>query len=170
MPESSPLVLIADDQADILEALRLLLKAEGYRTVTAHVPEGVIALVEQHRPDAALIDLNYTRDTTSGREGLDLLSRLQALDPTLPVIVMTAWGSVDKAVEAMRLGARDFIEKPWDNARLLATLKTQVDLARALRVADRLEQENRLLRKENFPDLIAESQAMKPVLQVMERI
>ena len=88
MPDT-PLVLIADDQPDILEALRLLLKAEGYRTVTAHVPEGVIALVEQHRPDAALIDLNYTRDTTSGREGLDLLSRLQALDPVLPVMTMT---------------------------------------------------------------------------------
>jgi DNA-binding NtrC family response regulator len=163
-------VLLADDQPDIVEALRLLLKAEGYRIVTAQVPEGVIAQLERHRADAALIDLNYTRDTTSGREGLDLLSRIRALDPTLPVIVMTAWGSVDKAVEAMRLGARDFIEKPWDNARLLATLKTQVDLARALRVADRLEQENRLLRKEGFPDLIAESQAMKPVLQVMERI
>jgi len=170
MPDSPPLVLIADDQADILEALRLLLKAEGYRTVTAHVPEGVIALVEQHRPDAALIDLNYTRDTTSGREGLDLLSRLQALDPTLPVIVMTAWGSVDKAVGAMRLGARDFIEKPWDNARLLTTLRNQVEWARAIRVGQRLAQENELLRRDQLPVLIAESPAMKRVVALMERI
>ncbi len=165
-----PTILVADDQQDIVEALRLLLKAEGYRIVTAHVPEGVMAQLERHRVDAALVDLNYTRDTTSGREGLDLLSRIRAHDPTLPVIVMTAWGSVDKAVEAMRLGARDFVEKPWDNARLLTTLRTQVELARALRVASRLEQENRLLRKEGFPDLIAESQAMKPILQIMERI
>src|SRR5262245_57702903 len=157
MPESPPLILIADDQADILEALRLLLKAEGYRTVTAHVPEGVIALVEQHRPDASLIDLNYTRDTTSGREGMDLLSRLQALDPTLPVIVMTAWGSVDKAVEAMRLGARDFIEKPWDNARLLTTIRNQVEWSRAIRAGQRLAIENEVLRRDQRPVLIAES-------------
>jgi DNA-binding NtrC family response regulator len=163
-------VLIADDQADIVEALRLLLKAEGYRTVTAHVPEGVLALLEREQADAALIDLNYTRDTTSGREGLDLLSRIRALDPTLPVIVMTAWGSVDKAVEAMRLGARDFIEKPWDNARLLTTLRTQVELARALRVSQRLEQENQILRRTGLPDLVAESPAMRPVLELMERV
>jgi len=167
---TQPLVLIADDQADIVEALRLLLKAEGYRTVTAHVPEGVITLLEREQADAALIDLNYTRDTTSGREGLDLLSRLRALDPTLPVIVMTAWGSVDKAVEAMRLGARDFIEKPWDNARLLTTLRSQVELARALRVSQRLEQENQLLRLTGLPDLVAESPAMRPVLELMERV
>ena len=166
----SPLVVIADDQADIVEALRLLLKAEGYRTATAHVPEGVLALLEKEQADAALIDLNYTRDTTSGREGMDLLSRVRALDPTLPVIVMTAWGSVEKAVDAMRLGARDFIEKPWDNARLLTTLRTQVELGRALRVTQRLEQENQLLRKSGLPDLVAESPAMGPVLELMERI
>ena len=167
---SPPLIVIADDQVDIVEALRLLLKAEGYRTVTAHVPEGVLALLEREQADAALIDLNYTRDTTSGREGLDLLSRIRALDPTLPVIVMTAWGSVDKAVEAMRLGARDFIEKPWDNARLLTTLSTQVELARALRVSQRLEQENQILRRTGLPDLVAESPAMRPVLELMERV
>ncbi|HEY9519543.1 MAG TPA: sigma-54 dependent transcriptional regulator [Gemmatimonadales bacterium] len=167
---TQPLIVIADDQVDIVEALRLLLKAEGYRTVTAHVPEGVLALLEREQADAALIDLNYTRDTTSGREGLDLLSRIRALDPTLPVIVMTAWGSVDKAVEAMRLGARDFIEKPWDNARLLTTLRTQVELARALRISQRLEQENQILRRTGLPDLVAESPAMRPVLELMERV
>jgi len=166
----SPLVVIADDQADVVEALRLLLKAEGYRTATAQVPEGVIALLDREQADAALIDLNYTRDTTSGREGLDLLSRMRAIDPTLPVIVMTAWGSVDKAVEAMRLGARDFIEKPWDNTRLLTTLRTQVELTRALRATQRLEQETQLLRRSGLPDLVAESPAMRPVLELMERI
>lgn len=166
----APVVLIADDQPDVVEALRLLLKAEGFRTLTAHVPEGVMAQLERHEVDAALVDLNYTRDTTSGREGLDLLSRIRAHDHTLPVIVMTAWGSVDKAVEAMRIGARDFIEKPWDNARLLTTLKTQIELARALRAANRLEQENRFLRRDGMPELIAESPVMRPILQVMERI
>ncbi len=170
MSSSPATILVADDQPDVLEALRLLLKAEGYRTVTAHVPEGVVALLEREQVDAALVDLNYTRDTTSGREGMDLLSRVRALDPTLPVIVMTAWGSVDKAVEAMRLGARDFVEKPWDNARLLATVRTQVELCRALRAAQRLQQENRLLRREGLPDLVAESAAMRPVLEMMERI
>jgi len=167
---SQPLVIVADDQSDVVEALRLLLKAEGYRTATAHVPEGVLALLEREQADAALIDLNYTRDTTSGREGLDLLSRIRALDPTLPVIVMTAWGSVEKAVDAMRLGARDFIEKPWDNARLLTTLRTQVELGHALRVTQRLEQENQLLRKSGLPDLVAEAPAMRPVLALMERV
>ena len=158
---SAPLILIADDQPDVAEALRLLLKAEGFRTVTAHVPEGVLALLEREQADAALIDLNYTRDTTSGREGMDLLSRIRAQDPTLPVVVMTAWGSVDKAVEAMRLGARDFIEKPWDNTRLLTTLRSQIELGRALRLSQRLDQENRILRREGLPDLIAESPVMR---------
>ncbi|MGE0554066.1 MAG: sigma-54-dependent transcriptional regulator [Gemmatimonadales bacterium] len=170
MVSSQPTVLIADDQADVVEALKLLLKAEGFRTVTAHVPEGVIALVEHQPLDAALIDLNYTRDTTSGREGMDLLTRIRALDPILPVIVMTAWGSVDKAVAAMRLGARDFIEKPWDNTRLLTTLRTQVELAQALRAAERLEQENRILRDDGLPVLIAQAAVMRPILQVMERV
>jgi DNA-binding NtrC family response regulator len=134
------------------------------------VPEGVLALLEREQADAALIDLNYTRDTTSGREGLDLLSRIRALDPTLPVIVMTAWGSVNKAVEAMRLGARDFIEKPWDNTRLLTTLRTQLELGRALRVSERLAQENQLLKRGGLPDLVAESPAMRPVLELMERV
>ncbi len=122
------------------------------------------------RGDAALMDLNYTRDTTSGREGLDLLTQIQTLDAQLPVIVMTAWGSVDGAVEAMRRGARDYVQKPWDNARLIAQLRTQVELCRALRRTQRLEEQNRLLRREGFPELIAESAAMQPVLRLMERV
>ena len=129
----APRVLIADDQFDVLEALRLLLKGEGLQLETASSPAGVLAAVEAREFDVALIDLNYTRDTTSGEEGLNLLSRIQGIDPTLPVVVMTAWGSVEVAVEAMRRGARDFIQKPWDNARLLAIVRTQIELSQALR-------------------------------------
>jgi DNA-binding NtrC family response regulator len=126
--------------------------------------------IEARDFDAVLMDLNYTRDTTSGQEGLDLLNRIQTLDGNLPVIVMTAWGSVELAVEAMRRGARDFIQKPWDNARLSAILKTQIELGRALRKGQRLEEENRTLRAERFPQLIAQSAAMRPVLDVISRV
>src|SRR5690606_18553090 len=165
-----PRVLIADDQSDVLEALRLLLKGEGFQLETASSPAGVLAAVEAREFDVALIDLNYTRDTTSGEEGLNLLSRIQNLDPTLPVVVMTAWGSVEVAVEAMRRGARDFVQKPWDNARLLAIIRTQIELSRALRKGQRLEAENSLLRGEGLPRLIAESSAMQNVLQVVSRV
>jgi DNA-binding NtrC family response regulator len=137
---------------------------------TAASPAAILSALDVGDFDAALMDLNYTRDTTSGREGFDLLTRIQALDATLPVIVMTAWGSVDGAVEAMRRGARDYVQKPWDNARLLAQLRTQVELARALRRTQRLEEQNRLLRQGGFPELIAESPAMQPVLRLMERV
>ena len=167
---ASPQILVADDQPDVREALRLLLKGEGYAIETVASPAAVLAAVQRADFDAVLLDLNYARDTTTGREGLELVSELQALDPTLPAVVMTAWGSVDKAVEAMRRGARDFIEKPWDNARLLATLRTQVELGRALRRARRLEGENQLLRRDGRPPLIAESTAMRPVLQLIERV
>jgi DNA-binding NtrC family response regulator len=163
-------ILVADDQPDVREALRLLLKGEGYAIETAASPAAVLSAVQHADFDAVLLDLNYARDTTTGREGLDLVSELHALDATLPAVVMTAWGSVDKAVEAMRRGARDFIEKPWDNARLLATLRTQVELGRALRRSHRLEGENRLLRRDGRPELIAESAAMRPVLQLIERV
>ena len=159
-------ILLADDQPDVLQALRLLLKAEGCEIDTATSPAGVLAAVDARDFDVAIIDLNYTRDTTSGLEGLSLLSKLQALDTPMPVVVMTAWGTVDLAVEAMRRGARDFIQKPWDNERVLAVVRTQVELARALRRSQRLEAENRVLRDQgtNRPTLIAESAAMRPVL------
>ena len=165
-----PHVLVADDQTDVLEALRLLLKGNGYDTDVVTSPVSVLAALEKRDYDALLLDMNYTRDTTSGREGLDVLQKLQGLEPDLPVIVMTAWGSVEGAVEAMRRGARDYIEKPWDNARLMTILATQVELGRALRRARRLETENRLLRRDHLPKLIAESVKMKPTLQLMERI
>ncbi len=168
--KSAGRVLVADDQKDVLEALRLLLKGEGLESETASSPAGALAALERRDFDAVLIDLNYARDTTSGAEGLDLLARIRDLDPHLPVLVMTAWGTVDLAVEAMRRGARDFVQKPWDNARLLATLRTQIALGRALRRGERLEAENRLLRHENEPAMIAASPAMRPVLDVIARV
>ena len=166
----TPRVLIADDQADVLEALRLLLKSERYHIETAKRPADIIKAIEERDFDVLLMDLNYTRDTTSGQEGLDLLTRIQKLDSTLPVVVMTAWGSVDVAVDAMRRGASDFIQKPWDNARLLTIIHTQAELGQALRTGARLEAENRILRDEGKPKLIAESPAMQPVLQIIERV
>ena len=166
----TPCILIADDQADVLEALRFLVKGEGYQAEAVNSPAAATDAVESRDFDVVLMDLNYTRDTTSGQEGLDLLNRIQSLDSTLPVIVMTAWGSVELAVEAMRRGARDFIQKPWDNARLSAILKTQIELGRARRKGQRLEAENRALRAERFPQLIAHSAAMRPVLDVISRV
>ncbi|MBZ5580226.1 MAG: sigma-54 dependent transcriptional regulator [Acidobacteriia bacterium] len=166
----TPTLLIADDQPDVLEALRFLIKGEGYQAEAVTSPAAVLDAVEGREFDAVVMDLNYTRDTTSGQEGLDLLSRIQNLDTTLPVIVMTAWGSVELAVEAMRRGARDFIQKPWDNARVSAILKTQIELGRALRKGQRLEAENRALRAERFPQLVAQSAAMRPVLDVISRV
>lgn len=167
---AAPRVLIADDQADVRDALRTLLKAEGYLIEAVASPAGVVSAVEAKDFDALLIDLNYTRDTTSGAEGLDLLTRLQTIDSSLPVIVMTAWGSVEVAVEAMRRGARDFVQKPWDNERLLSILRVQIELSRALRRGARLEAENRLLRATGRPAMIAESAAMKPVLDLIARV
>lgn len=162
-------VLVADDQRDVLDALKLLLKGEPFEVETATSPAAVVAAVGRSAFDALLIDLNYTRDTTSGKEGLELLRSVHQLEPELPVIVMTAWGTIDVAVAAMREGASDFIEKPWDNQRLLSVLRNQVELGRALRAARRLEAEKDLLHGERR-DFIAGSAAMQPVLQLVARI
>jgi DNA-binding NtrC family response regulator len=167
---AAPRILIADDQTDVLEALRLLLKGEGYQIEAVTSPAAVVSTLETRDFDVVIMDLNYTRDTTSGQEGLDLLSRIRAIDAVLPVIVMTAWGTVGLAVEAMRGGARDFVQKPWDNERLRTIVKTQIDLSNAIRRGLRLEAENRLLRAEGVPALIAESPAMHPVLQMISRV
>jgi len=163
-------VLIADDQEDVLAALRLLLKSEGYCSLTVNSPAGALKAVERETFDAALIDLNYARDTTSGAEGLDLLGRLQTFDSTLPVIVMTAWANIELAVEAMRRGARDFIQKPWDNERLLTILRNQIELCRALRKGHRLEAENEILRGTPGPTLVAHSAVMRPVMELITRV
>ena len=163
-------ILIADDQKDVLEALRLLLKGEGYQIEAVNSPAGIMSLLESDDFDVVLMDLNYTRDTTSGQEGLDLLGRIHGIDATLPVVVMTAWGSIELAVEAMRHGARDFVQKPWENARLLSILRTQTELCKSLRKEQRLEAENQLLRAEGRPTLIAQAASMQPVLQLIARV
>lgn len=167
---SSARILIADDQPDVREALRLLLKSQGYQIETASSPAAVLRSVENGGFDVLLMDLNYSRDTTSGDEGLRVLTEIQALDSALPVVVMTAWGSVDLAVDAMRRGARDFVQKPWENERLLSILRTQLELSRALRKQKRLEDENRILRGDDQPQLVAESGLMKGVMDVISRV
>ncbi len=163
-------ILIADDQPDIRESLRLLLKSEGFKVDVAANPTAALTAVAAGSPDLLLMDMNYSQDTTSGQEGLELLDRMREVDPAVPVVVMTAWGSIELAVEAMRRGARDFVTKPWENARLLATLRTQLDLSAALRRSGRLEAENRLLRNDGLPRLIAGSRVMESVLRLMERL
>jgi DNA-binding NtrC family response regulator len=165
-----PRVLIADDQSDIIEAIRLLLKGEGYQVESVKSPSAAIKAIESRDFALLLMDLNYTRDTTSGQEGLDLLAQAQSIDATLPVVVMTAWASVDVAVEAMRRGARDFVTKPWDNPRLLAIVRNQIELGSAVRSFRRLEQENQLLRSKGGAPLIAQSAAMAPILEVISRV
>ena len=159
-------ILIADDQPDVIEALRLLLKPEGFEIETANSPGAVIRAVGARQFDLVLIDLNYTRDTTSGSEGLELLEHLHAFDRTLPIVVMTAWASIALVVEAMQKGARDFIEKPWDNARVLAVVRNQIELGRALRKSERLES----AMTPRMSDFIASSPAMRPVLEIVDRV
>jgi DNA-binding NtrC family response regulator len=163
-------ILVADDQPDIREALRLLLKGEGFETEIVSSPTAVLSALDAREFDALLMDLNYARDTTSGQEGLDLLSNIRSRESTLPIIVMTAWGSLELAVEAMRRGAKDFVQKPWENARLLAILKTQIELSQALKKSQRLEAENRLLRADGRPTFIAESASMRPVMDLIARV
>jgi DNA-binding NtrC family response regulator len=165
-----PRILAADDQRHILEALDLLLQPQGYRVDTVKSPAQVREALATEAYDAVLIDLNYTRDTTSGQEGLDLLSEISSANSNLPIIVMTAWGNVELAVEAMRRGARDFIQKPWENERLLAILRTQIELHRALQRAERLAAENRLLQAQGRPEFIASAPSMQPVLDAIARV
>jgi DNA-binding NtrC family response regulator len=163
-------ILIADDQADVREALVLLFKAEGYQSETADSPGQALELLRKDEFSLVLMDLNYTRDTTSGQEGIELLPRIQELDPAVPVVVMTAWANVELAVEAMRRGARDFVQKPWDNVRLLTIVRTQIEFGQALRKGNRLEAENEVLRGQSRPNLIADSPAMRPVLELIDRV
>jgi DNA-binding NtrC family response regulator len=163
-------LLIADDQPQILEALRLLLKPEGYQLEMVRTPSLLIEALAHESFDGVLIDLNYTRDTTSGQEGMDLVVRIKEIDPQLPIVVMTAWGNIDLAVEAMRRGASDFIQKPWENPRLLSILRTQMELHRSQRRTQWLEAENRILRAPGALDFIASAESMHQVLETMSRV
>ena len=170
-PSSPPIrILIADDQADVIEALRLLLKPEGFNIDTATSPQQLLRQLELKDYDVVLMDLNYTRDTTSGAEGLDLLQRIHTADESLPVVVLTAWGSVNVAVEAMRRGARDFVQKPWENERLLSIVRTQAELGRAIRRGRQLEAANQALQTDARSPILAESAAMRPVLEMIARV
>src|SRR5215212_4317522 len=171
MPETTPVrILIADDQQDIIDALRLLLLDEGYEVTPARSPGEALERLEASDFDLALLDLNYTRDTTSGQEGFDLMERIRAVDPALPILVMTAWSSVAGAVEAMRRGARDYIEKPWEDERLLVTVRTQIDLRRALRKSQRLQEANTRLQRGATPLFIGDSAGIHEVRQTIERV
>jgi DNA-binding NtrC family response regulator len=163
-------VLVADDQPHILEAVELLLSPQGIHVECVRSPQLLLEALGQSDYDVLLIDLNYTRDTTSGQEGLDLLARLQEIDPRLPVIVMTAWGNIDLAVESIKRGARDFIQKPWENERLISLIRVHAELHQALRRARQLELENRLLRAEGMPDFVAAAPSMQPVLELISQV
>jgi len=165
-----PRILIADDLPEILEALRQLFKPEGFAIHCVKSPAEVLREVVAREFDVVLIDLNYRRDTTSGREGLELLEQLHAFDSTLPVVVMTAWASTELVVEIMRAGARDFIEKPWDNVRLITVIRNQVELGRLMRRSRQLESENRTLHQRGGPPFVARSPAMRPVVEIIERV
>src|SRR2546423_9754240 len=162
-------ILIADDQRDVLEALRILLKGEGYQTDAVTSLAGIFNALEKKDYALLMMDLNYTRDTTSGQEGLEVIPKIQEIDNTLPIVVMTAWATIDLAAEAMKRGARDFVPKPWDNERLLAIVRTQIELGSALRRGRKLEAENQILRG-NMPNIIAESPSMRPVMQMISRV
>ena len=163
-------VLVADDQPHILEAVELLLQPQGIIVDCVRSPQLALEALGQTDYDVLLIDLNYTRDTTSGQEGLDLLARIQEMDSRLPVIVMTAWGNIDLAVESMKRGARDFIQKPWENERLISLIKVHAELHQALRRARQLELENRLLRAEGMPEFVASAPSMQPVLELIAQV
>ena len=162
-------VLIADDQRDVLEALRILLKGEGHQTESVTSVSGIFNALQQRDYALLMMDLNYTRDTTSGQEGLEVIPKIQALDGTLPIVVMTAWATIDLAVEAMKRGARDFVPKPWDNERLLTIVRTQIELASALRKGRKLEAANKLLGG-NVPNMIADAPSMRPVVEMIPRV
>jgi DNA-binding NtrC family response regulator len=162
-------VLIADDQRDVLEALRILLKGEGHQTEAVTSVSGIFNALQQRDYALLMMDLNYTRDTTSGQEGLEVIPKIQALDNTLPIVVMTAWATIDLAVEAMKRGARDFVPKPWDNERLLTIVRTQIELGNALRKGRKLEAANKLLGG-NAPNLIADAPSMRPVIEMIQRV
>lgn len=165
-------VLIVDDDENILVALRLLLKNEGMSCVVCRSPQEALVAVRREACQLALVDLNYVRDTTSGREGLALISALREVDEDLPVVAMTGWGTIGIAVEAMQRGAADFVEKPWDdNSRLLNIIRTQMKLRTAQRRAKTLSAENALLREQRESTaLICESPAMAQVLSLAKRV
>lgn len=169
-PQGTCRILVADDQPHILEAVELLLRPEGMLVEGVRSPQLLLEALSHREYDVLLMDLNYTRDTTSGREGLDLLARIRDIDTQLPVIVMTAWANIDLAVESIKCGARDFIQKPWDNERMISVVRVYAELRQALRRARQLELENLILRGDGVPDFIAGAPSMQPVLELIAQV
>jgi DNA-binding NtrC family response regulator len=165
-------ILIADDQSELLSALSFICSAEGYHTTCVDSPEAAVAALSKSEFDLILMDMNYHPDRTTGQDGLDLLRRIQQIDPSLPAVVMTAWASIPLAVEAVKAGARDFLQKPWENERLLSILRTQIQLRAALKGKERLEAENQVLRSAQnaISDFAALSPAMLEVQRVVEQV
>src|SRR6188768_1347291 len=171
MAETTPLrILVADDQQNIIDALKFLLLDEWYEVTPASSPAEALERLEASDFDLVVLDLNYTRDTTSGQEGFDLMERIRSLDPSLPVLVMTGFSSVAGAVEAMRRGARDYIEKPWDDDKLLAAVRTQIELRRAVRRNQRLQEANARLQRGATPAFVGEAPGIVEVRQTIERV
>ncbi len=169
-PQGTCRILVADDQPHILEAVELLLRPESMLVEGVRSPQLLLEALSHREYDVLLMDLNYTRDTTSGREGLDLLARIRDIDTHLPVIVMTAWANIDLAVESIKCGARDFIQKPWDNERMISVVRVYAELRQALRRARQLELENLILRGDGVPDFIAGAPSMQPVLELIAQV
>ena len=170
MNEQPYRILVADDQPAVLDALKLLFRSHGFDVEAVRSPQVVLESLALREYDVLLLDLNYTRDTTSGREGIALLDRIRETDNLLPIIVMTAWGTIDVAVAAMRRGARDFVQKPWEDERLISTITVHAELYRALRQGQRLEAENRLMRTQGCTTFIAEAPAMRQVVETIAQV
>jgi sigma-B regulation protein RsbU (phosphoserine phosphatase) len=166
---AQPRILIADDQPDVLEALEMLLRNNGYQVDTVSSPSAILDALRQNQFDVILMDLNYARDTTSGREGLDLLAHREVIGDT-PIVVMTGWGSVDVAVEAMQHGVGDFVQKPWDNSRLLGTLQKQIELGRASRETRQLRAENELRAQKAMQELRKRDEEIQEAHIIQERL
>jgi DNA-binding NtrC family response regulator len=172
MPDTDkmPRILVTDDQQPVLDAVKMLLRSEGFQVDTVRSPQVALESLALREYDALLLDLNYTRDTTSGQEGIEMLQSIHAIDSLVPVVVMTAWGTIDLAVQAIRHGARDFIQKPWDDERLVTTVRNQAELCQALRRGQRLEAENKLFRSSGRPTFIAQAPAMRSVIDAIAQV
>lgn len=163
-------LLLIDDDTAILSALNLLLKASGFSVSMVTSPEAALAWLKQHRAALVLMDMNYSRDTTSGAEGLELLQAIKAAEPLVPVVVMTGWASIELAVAAMQKGAADFVQKPWENQRLVQVIHTQLKLAKTEHQVQKLQAENQLLRSQQHTDIVAESASMQQLLQLIKQL
>ena len=165
-------ILVADDNPDVVSALRYLLQTEGFEVTTAGSAQQAIDAISKLRFTAVLIDLNYSKDTTSGNEGLELIERIHATDPSISIIAMTAWGSIETAVKTMQAGASDFLQKPWENERLISILKNQSRIVKAERKSSKLTEENKILRGEITlagDEVFCRSTAMQETMRKLSR-